>query len=189
MVGNKEDWRKVIHLVLGIALIWYAYYTNADETFFKAIFWLMMASLAADFLISDLGLKLPIYSAVERGTERKGMHAVTLALLAAIVSFKFFDFNIAVAGFAMLSFGDAAAYYIGSRFGKKKLWKKKSVAGFIANLVVSAVVGYLVLNLVVVALLMAVVAAVVEAFVQNIDDSLAIPLSAGLAGQLITGML
>lgn len=188
MVSN-EDLRKVAHIVLGIALLWYAYLTRANDTFFLALFWLMLASLATDFLVSDLNLKLPIYSRLERGKERKGMHTVTLALLAAIICFRFFSFEVAVASFAMLSFGDAAAYFFGSHFGRRKLWKKKSVAGFVANLVVSFIAGYFVLSSVYIAIVMAAVAAVVEVFVQNIDDNLAIPLISGLAGHLMQGLL
>jgi len=120
-----------------------------------------------------------------------------------IVTLAAFDIRIAVAAILMLTFGDPAAALIGIRYGKHHLYKNKTWEGTFAFFITSLVIGlfciqsslepgtwYILSPAINQAMWlpifgMALAAAITELFVNKIDDNLAVPLVAGIVGQLL----
>jgi phytol kinase len=87
-------------------------------------------------------------------------------------------------GLLVLAFGDPAASVLGKRYGKRKLWREKSLVGFNAFIAISFVVSFIFLSLAMggetltwrlgVAAIAAVVGAVTELFSERLDDNFTI---------------
>ena len=99
--------------------------------------------------------------------------------------------NIALAAMLMTIFGDMAAALIGIFFGKKNIHSKttKTWEGFFAELIVNILVVILLIDNFAIGLAMALTAAFVETFFDHVDDNLAVPVSAGFVGQIITKII
>ena len=83
-------------------------------------------------------------------------------------------------------FGDLASALVGIKWGKHKLFRNKTVEGFLAGLLMNLLVGVLFLgNFPLIFIPMALVASVVELMTNKLDDNLTVPMFAGFAGQMI----
>ena len=83
-------------------------------------------------------------------------------------------------------FGDLASAIVGIKFGKHKIFRKKSLEGFLAGFLINLLVGFLILPAYpIIYVMMAVVASVVELLTGKLDDNLTVPLFAGFTGHLM----
>jgi dolichol kinase len=183
----REIYRKVVHLLVGLSLLFLALFIRAEyslDVLKLFLLALLMASLFIDFLIADLKIKIPIYEMVERKKELSGLHSSSFFLIGCLLAIQFFTFEVALAAISMLVFGDAMAALIGRKWGKP-FYKKKSLLGSTAMFLTSTLVGIFFLANIWVVLAMAFIGTLVEVFVNNIDDNLMIPLFAGLCGHLL----
>ncbi len=182
----REVWRKVFHILIGVALLAGAIYVGKKSLNLLSgiLFGALMLSLLGDFVIADLRIRLPIYNWIERKRERHGIHSSTLFLVSSILALQFFSFEVALTAISILVFGDAAAALVGKKWGKPWL-RKKSILGSSTMFIVSLAVGFIFLSNPFVIVAMALVGTATEIFVDKIDDNLMIPLFAGLAGHLL----
>lgn len=181
---TREVWRKIAHILIGTAGIAGAafVYQYFGEQILDLVFAGVLVLLVfADVLIADYGWKLPLYHHLQRKHEEQGLHSATLAVISSIIAYKLFALPVAFAAIAMLVYGDAAAAIVGifTSVGRKK----KTFLRILAMLVVSCVIGYFIFGWI--GAIMGIVATLAECLVTKIDDSLTIPLFAGLVGHVL----
>lgn len=116
----------------------------------------------------------------------------TYFLLGTFFSILFFDKSIAICVLLFNVFGDASSAIFGTKYGKTKLFGKKTLEGSLAFLVSCLILGYFLMllpNLFLpfsLILLAAFVATIVELLPIPIDDNLTIPLITGFSMRLAT---
>jgi len=72
------------------------------------------------------------------------------------------------------------------RFGRKKIFHKKTLEGFTAGLVMSLLIGFVIMpEEWKIFLPMALTASLVELWTGKLDDNLTVPLAAGFVGQML----
>lgn len=180
----REIWRKVLHVVFGIAVITGAIYLNNTYSLrilSLVLFGLLVGSLIVEFILVDLNWRPALSSLMERESELTGFHGSTYFLVGILVVIQFFPFDIALASIAMLVFGDSAAALIGQKWGTP-FYRKKSLHGITAMFIISIASGLLFIQNPLLVIGMAAVATLVEAFVLHLDDNLMIPVFTALAG-------
>lgn len=151
---------------------------------------LLLVLLEIEYVRLEYELKLPgAMDRLLRSHEKDRITGTIWVVVACIISFSVFDYPIAFLSFFFVIFGDMFASIVGVRFGKRKLFRKKSWAGFLAGLVVNVVSGVFILpGQPVVYLSMALTASVVELLTSKLDDNLTVPLFAGFVGQAIVSI-
>ncbi len=132
-----------------------------------------------DFLVDKL------FGAISRPSERYRVNSATIYLVALILIVAAFPREAVGAAALILGLGDPAASIVGKRWGRRKLFRDKSLAGTLGFVVVSfvAVAIYFVLVDAVsgtaatlgVAAVLAVVGAATELLSSRIDDNFSIP--------------
>lgn len=142
-----------------------------------------------DFLVDK------VFGAISRPSERYRVNSATLYLLALIIIAAAFPKPAVEAAILVLGLGDPMASLIGKRFGRRKLFRDKSVAGTAAFFVTSFVaVGVLLgltaeglsaARLVLAAGGIAVAGAVTELLSSRIDDNFSIPVVCAAIGALL----
>lgn len=184
---SLEIIRKTLSLAITAALVWggvsikEAYGLQAG---LNGLFALLVVFLAIDYLRIDLGLSLPIYRVTQRDKELLRLHGLTFYLIAAIIVFSVFEFEIALCAILMSVFCDAASSIVGRSFGRHRIWREKSIEGSLAGLVANMVVGFVMLESLQVIMAMALVASAVELLSDKIDDNLMVTVYATLAGHI-----
>ncbi|HTZ41770.1 MAG TPA: CTP--2,3-di-O-geranylgeranyl-sn-glycero-1-phosphate cytidyltransferase [Candidatus Omnitrophota bacterium] len=171
--------RKLVHILSAFYLFIY-YFTDKifgqDEAILILVFFLVILSFA-EFLRIKYSVKIPLFERLYRENEKNNLSGSVYLLIGIIIALSAFDFNIASAAILMAIFGDTASALIGKRIGFK--------AKFIAEFIVDVAVGFIFLNNLLIIIAMAFTATVVEIGLKSIDDNLAIPVAAGLAGQIL----
>lgn len=156
---------------------------------------LAILALTATFLVLleiesirlEVKPKIPKHLNVFRKRERTNVTGTFFFISATIIVFGAFDYSIALLSLLLTVFGDLASALIGIKFGKHKLYRKKTYEGFLAGLLMNLVVGAIVLpEYPLIYIGMAIVASTVELLTSNLDDNLTVPLSAAFTGQMIT---
>jgi len=186
---EREVLRKSIHMsTLFLLLIYFvtAHYVTAKFALLVLVF-ILAGQLLFEFFRLDLGFYLmpkSLWKFVARRKESTSLGAHVFVTVGMIIPLAAFNTYVAVAAILMLIFGDAAAALIGRCCGRFKLFKKKTWEGTIAGFVINMLIGYYLLPIVP-AVGMAVSASVVELFVSKVDDNLAVPIFAGIVGQLL----
>lgn len=132
-----------------------------------------------DFLVDKL------FGAISRPSERYRVNSATIYLIALILIVAVFPREAVGAAVLILGLGDPAASIIGKRWGRRKLFRDKSLAGSLgfAGVSFAAVAVYFTLADAVagtaatlgVAAVLAVVGAVTELLSSRIDDNFSIP--------------
>ncbi|MBI4145122.1 hypothetical protein HY493_02845 [Candidatus Woesearchaeota archaeon] len=188
---GEEVLRKILHMFTGIVSIGIGLWIEQAYGMAAVKGILLVAllfSLAIDYARNELGLNIYILPFLQRKREVGHLHAITHALMGALIALQFFNREVVIAALAMFFFGDAAAALIGKRFGTVKLVGKKSLQGSAAMFVVSALVGWLIVPMPI-AFAMAAAATFSEALVNIIDDSLVIIVFAGFVGDVLLSVL
>ncbi len=132
-----------------------------------------------------------IISPIIRNHEHMGdFTGATYILTTVCLTIALYNKPIAIAALAFIIVGDSLAAVIGRKFGRHKLFSRKSVEGSAACLAGTIIVAAIVPGLALpVALFGALVAAVVEALPLGVDDNVSVPILSGLAMTLLGRIL
>ncbi len=177
----RELWRKAAHVAVGTVCLGGGYLLLQEygNGFLDLVLGIVLAALlVCDILIADYGRKLPFYHWLQRPHEMEGFHSATLGFAGSIIAYKLFALPVAMAAISMLVYGDAAAAVAGMYAGRKgRFWKTN------AMLIVSVLAGWYLLGGI--GAIMGVAATIAEAATFKVDDALAIPVIAGIVGQVL----
>ncbi len=185
---NLQIYRKFIHLLLGaiILLIGYFTYLYYGVGILIAITFLCLIILIfIDFLRVECKINFLLYNIFTKEKEKRNLHALTFAFLAAVIALTVYSFQIALAALSMSIFSDGIAAIIGIKFGKHRIWNGKSIEGSIASLIVNLLIGYFILKAWYLFIPMALVATLTELMISHMDDNFVVPIFAGFIGQII----
>ncbi len=180
----RENLRKSIHLIFGLAIAALMLYLERD-----VLLVFLSIALLAGFIISDAaarGYRLwiisPLLSLVDRNAALPGKGALFFVLSALIV-LTLFPIRIAFLSVLALSLVDGVATIAGRRWGRMKILRGKTLEGSLAGIVV-AFLAFLIFIPAVHALLLAIFAGAVE-LISPVDDNLVIPVAAGVFLQIL----
>lgn len=142
--------------------------------------------LEIEYVRLEVQPKIPKAWDIFRPHERNNVISSIFFVAATIIVFAVFDYGIALLALLLTVFGDLASALIGIKFGKHKIFRKKTLEGFLAGLVMNLFVGSLVLSeYPAIYVSMALVASTVELLTSKLDDNLTVPLFSGFVGHLI----
>ena len=199
---KNEIYRKIIHL----SSIWivFAHHHCNYQLFIKVILCLAVLVLTIDYVRHKSlwlgGLSNKMFKSILREHERNQQNSLTGAsyvMLSALISYIFFEANIANLAFSVMIMADSAAALIGKKFGTNS-WNNKSLMGFVAFniagilvMLILSQVYYLSVKFQIAAILSIVLAAFVEIYASNVrlDDNIAIVLSISIAMIIFMNML
>ncbi|MHC1604700.1 MAG: diacylglycerol/polyprenol kinase family protein [Candidatus Methanofastidiosia archaeon] len=131
---------------------------------------------------------IPTIGEIMRKEEKKGFGAQTYFALGCLITILFYSKYIAISAIAILVVGDSAAALVGKSYGKHKIYRSKTLEGFLSCLIISFFICLILLPLSI-AFVGSVVAAVTELFSRKLNDNLSIPIVAGLAMTIADIML
>lgn len=187
---KKEIMRKLFHLMELPTLLVYSiirfYWT--ERVAIMALTGLFLVLMEIEYVRLEWKPKLPIPKSFDilRPHERDNVASTIFFVAATIIAFSVFDYAIAMTALFLTVFGDLVAALIGIKFGKRKIYKQKSLEGFIAGLITNLAVGFLLLpDYPFIYIMMAFVASIVELLTGKLDDNLTVPIFAGFTGQII----
>jgi len=179
--------RKIFHAFSLFYILIYFFVNKyfSHKTALLSLTFCFILLLFIEFVKIKYRKKVPVFHPFYRKKEKNGLSGSIYLILAAIISFAVFDFEIAVVALLMIIFGDMAAALVGLGLGKH--WMKNipgvSWEGVTAEFIVNMIVGLLFLKYFIIVLIMALTATFIEAVLTSSDDNLAVPLLAGFAGQ------
>jgi dolichol kinase len=170
----NEYLRKTSHLlfgllVAGVILIFPTYQAAMIIGF----------SLYGGLILIDLcmkGYKIPLISMIIHHMEREGEFpgkGAFFFVFSALVTLMFFPPVVAAVSVAVLAVLDGFSTIFGIRFGKHRIWKKKTLEGFLGGVIITAAL-LLFISPPVYAILISLVAGFVE-LLSPVDDNLIIP--------------
>ena len=189
---RREVFRKMFHALGLVIVLGYSFLRVyvGQRGALLALTGLLIALLEVEYVRLEHQFKLP--GGVDRllRSHEKDRVTGTIWLVAAcIISFSVFDYPIAFLSFFFVIFGDMFASLVGVRFGTKKMFRKKSWAGFLAGLTINVLSGVFILPAQpLVYLSMALTASVVELLTSKLDDNFTVPLFAGFVGQALVSL-
>jgi len=185
---KKEILRKLFHLMevpllLAYSIIRYIW-TGQIAILILTAFLLIL--LEIEYIRLEVRPNIPQFLNLFRRKERNNITGTVFFIMATIIAFAVFDYGIALVALLLTVFGDLASALVGIKWGKHKLFRNKTVEGFLAGLLMNLLVGVLFLgNFPLIFIPMALVASVVELMTNKLDDNLTVPMFAGFAGQMI----
>ncbi len=187
---RKEILRKLFHLLELPVLLAYSFtrFYWGERVAIMALTGLFLLLMEAEYVRLELKPKfvLPKSLDILRPRERDNITGTIFFVAATIIAFSVFDFAIAITALLLTVFGDLFSALIGIKFGKRKIFKQKTLEGFIAGFITNLAVGFLLLpDYPALYITMAFVASTVELLTGKLDDNLTVPLFAGFTGQLI----
>lgn len=185
---KKEILRKLFHLMELPVLLVYALFRHywSEKVAILALTAMFLVLMEMEYIRLEVKPKLPSHLNIFREKERNNVTGSIFFIAATIITFAVFDYTIAILALMLTVFGDLASALIGIKFGKHKIFHKKSFEGFLAGLAMNLVVGFLILpSYPAIFISMALVASIVELMTGKLDDNLTVPLFAGFTGQII----
>jgi len=121
-----------------------------------------------------------------RKHEKDNISGAVFIVISCIICFAVFDYWIAFMALLMTVFGDLVSALMGKTFGKRKLYRNKTIIGTGSGLAANVIVGVLTLpSFLIVTIPMAITATITEMVTNKLDDNLTVPLFAGFLGQMI----
>ncbi len=185
---KKEILRKLFHLLELPVLLLYTYvrYIWDERVAILALTAMFLILLEIEYIRLEVKPKIPRILDLFRPRERNNVTGTVFFISATIIVFGAFDYQIAMLALLMTVFGDLMSALVGIRFGKHKLFKRKTAEGFLAGLAINLLIGYLFLPAFpIIFIPMAFMAAFVELMTNKIDDNITVPLFSGFTGQMI----
>lgn len=186
---------KAMHILIIIILIGYFAIENqaGKQIALISLLCVFAIFLILEYLRVDLDMKMPFLSFFVRPKEQHKMSSIVLFLSATLISLAIFDSEIAFTAILMSTFGDIASAIFGKKYGATLIYKNKTIvgssAGLVTNVIIALVVTLVVSANIYVLLAMALVASIVETLLDDLDDNLAVPVFAGLIGQILRFIL
>lgn len=186
---KKEILRKFFHLLEVPVVVVYSlvHYYWSQKTALMSVTVLFLVLLEIEYVRLEVKPKIPKYLNVFRKKELNNIVSSIFFIAATIIVFAVFDYSIALNALLLTVFGDLASALIGIKFGKHKIFRKKSLEGFLAGLAINILVGFFIFPVYPgLYLSMALVASLVELLTGKLDDNLTVPLFAGVTGYVIS---
>lgn len=191
----KEYSRKVFHVLTMLGILYgYSFIAlnYSKQEALLAVFVLLLGYILFESIrLSFIPRITKLLGVLFRKHEYEKPSSPLNFLMAFIICFALFEFEIALVAMLMLIFGDMISAVMGVTFGKTKLYGNKTYVGTLSGLAMNLLVGHTVLGngQWEVFVGMAVVATVVELFTTKLDDNMTIPLSTVFAGYLLFNFL
>lgn len=143
-MGIDDCKRKTVHIMVGnIVFIWWIFDSPyimaflAAAPFIPLLYLVSPASRSSRFKETFLG------SATKEGHD---LGLVYYAISWTILAFFFFDFRAAASvGIISMAYGDGMGGLIGKRFGRRRIWKDKTLEGSLAVFLTTTLVTFIVL--------------------------------------------
>ena len=182
---TSEVRRKLVHLIALIIPI--GYFLWPSEAQAKA---LMLGGMIVAIGVDTFRLGEPRYrnllhslsGELIRPGEKHNLLGSTCLLIASTITVFLFPKEVAVAALCYLIVGDTVAALVGRRFGRIRLFGKKTLLGSLALFSSAFIAGSLIPGLETrTAFAGALVAAIVEALPLPVDDNFSIPILSGIA--------
>jgi dolichol kinase len=150
---------------------------------------LFLLLMEIEYIRLETKIKIPNSVNVFRAKEKDNIASSIFFVAATIMAFSVFDYSIALTALLLTVFGDLVSALIGIKFGKIKVFRQKSLEGFLAGLVMNLFIGFLIMpDYPALYITMAFVASTVELLTGKLDDNLTVPLFAGFTGQIVAFM-
>jgi len=184
---GSEGARKFIHI--GVSNCWIILMVFFDNI------WLACIPPVVFILLNYISYKFNVIKSMERKEENSlgTVYFPISLLILVLITFSLNMTYLGAVGVLILGYGDGLAGLIGKKYGKKKIYKKKTIEGssamFIASLIVSLIVLSIFTPSIAIAgsLIIASLATAIELFTPRDLDNLSIPLgSAVVYSVLIT---
>lgn len=185
---RRELIRKFIHLLALPVLIIYTMLAGfyGSKVGILALTAFLIILLEIEYIRLEYKFKLPIVVDILRSREKDHVAGSIFFIASTIICFAAFVYPIAILAMLYTVFGDLMSALIGIRFGKNKIYKKKTLEGFLAGLLTNLLVGWLVMpSAWIIFAPMALTASLVELWTGKLDDNLTVPLAAGFVGQIL----
>ena len=185
---RKEILRKFFHLLELPVLLSYSVvrFYWSERIAILSLTGMFLLLLELEYVRLEMKPKIPKGWNVFRPHERNNVISSIFFVAATIIVFAVFDFGIALLALLLTVFGDLASALIGIKFGKHKIFRKKTLEGFLAGLMMNIFIGSLILpEYPTIYIPMALVASTVELLTSKLDDNLTVPLFSGFVGHLI----
>lgn len=185
---GKELLRKLVHLLELPVILVYTLVARlyGDKLGILLLTVLLIILLEIEYIRLEYKLKIPVVVDIIRRKERDNIAGNIFFISSTIICFAAYDYKIAVLALLLTVFGDLMAALIGIRFGKNKIFKNKTLEGFMAGLIANLTVGAVIMpGMSLVFVPMAITASMVELWTGKLDDNLTVPLAAGFVGQFI----
>jgi dolichol kinase len=189
---TSEVRRKLVHLVA--LLIPIGYYLWPSEAQAKA---LLLGGMIVAIGVDTFRLGEPRYrnllhslsGELIRPGEKSNLLGSTCLLISSTITVFLFPKEVSVAALCYLIVGDTVAALIGRRFGRIRLFGRKTLVGSLALFASAVAAGSLIPGLETRTVLAgAAVAAVAEALPLPVDDNFSIPILSGVAMVLASGL-
>jgi dolichol kinase len=147
---------------------------------------LFLVLMEIEYVRLEVKFRLPKPFDILRSREKDNVTSSIFFVSATIMTFAVFDFGIALLALFLTVFGDLASALIGIKFGKHKIFKSKTLEGFIAGLVMNLAVGFIVMpESPLIYIAMAFTASTVELLTGKLDDNLTVPIISSVVGQIL----
>jgi dolichol kinase len=185
---KKEILRKMFHLMEIPVLLAYTFarFLLSERIAIMVLTGIFLLLLEIEYVRLEVKPKIPRFLDVLRPHERNNITGSIFFVSATIISFAVFDYGIALLALLLTVFGDLASALIGIKFGRHRIFKSKTMEGYLAGLAMNLLVGFLIIPAYpAVFITMAIVASTVELLTGKLDDNLTVPLFAGFTGQII----
>ena len=189
---KKEILRKLFHLMELPVLLAYTVcrYFWSEKVAILALTAMFMVLMEIEYVRLEMKPKLPRLLNIMRPHEKDNVAGSIFFIAATIIVFAVFDYSIALTALMLTVCGDLASALFGIKFGKHRIFRKKTLEGFLAGLAVNLLVGFLMLPAFpAIYVIMALVASTVELLTGKLDDNLTVPLFAGFTGQIIAFLM
>jgi len=181
-------WRKlIIRLFIGTGFLLLFFFTNSNKILISFIILLCINEIIR---LNNQRYNLYLFKKLKlflKSKERNRFSTIPLFFIGIFLTLLLFKKDIAVAAVLFLIYGDFFAELIGTKFGRIKIFQKKSFEGSLSCFVSCIVIG-LILNLSLVLMLVGSLAATLaELYAEalKLDDNLTIGVISGLVMSLI----
>jgi diacylglycerol kinase (CTP) len=181
--------RKFWHILTGVTALLITYKFNFDSRMAA----LVSGAIGVTGLVGELlRLNIPrindfifsIFGFLFREHEKRRPSGLVFYALGVSISFYLYTWNVAIISILILVFADPFASLIGVLFGKRKLFKAKSLEGFLACFTISILTTYIYaafnsIELSFINLLLIGLFGALSELLTIIDDNLSIPIVSG----------
>ncbi len=181
-------WRKIIiRLLMGTGFLLLFLFTNSNIFLISFIILLCINELIRLNNKRYNAYLFKKFKAYLKSKERNKFSTIPLFFIGILLPFLFFTKDVAIAAVLFLIYGDFFAELIGTKFGKTKIFRKKSLEGSLGCFVSCFIIG-LILNLNLILIIIGSLAATLAELYSKLiklDDNLTIGVVAGLVMSLI----
>jgi phytol kinase len=188
---KREVLRKCVHLLELPVLLAYTILAAlyGPKIGILALTILLIILLEIEYIRLEYKLKLPLVVDILRRHEKDNIASSIFFIASTIICFAAFDYPIALLAMLLTVFGDLMSALVGMTIGRTKIYKRKTLEGFLAGLMTNLLIGYLVMpGEWIIFVPMAAVASFVELWTGKLDDNLTVPLAASFVGQILLVM-